>query len=487
MKYYLLIFLMWAGCSNPAPRSGTNGAYGNSEVAHISEELIAELGSLSLDELKVRVRDLGMDVFRKKLDLRIAKRVVTDLCEKNLELRQACLVKNPIAPDGGATLCSQEDGDWTPPPFKMSLPPSVSTPVKLVINDVWVSHQLSPGADQEIEFSTDGLDGLAPPAFSEIVKAVIQPATAGSQLPPIAQMEGFGLAVGDTSLGSELLPGSGANARAEYLVNVSPIIEQVRSESCSLTTSDVDGWKQAITQSENNSSAADQERELSKVQQINARDQLTLAYSEYQKELEEVLPELAREQGNVFNLSQEMLGQNTQLGCHLKSDLTKLEIELQGEWLDRVEYQRDAEQQMENGADAARSSQLRVAIGPVEHAFNTKSVNPFGQKVVIDQDFTGIKVGALKKVIILKLGVKYDNQRFTTSRFWGLDQQEKFNIYELDVYSLTGVKIWANDNLIFSDSGVDVTLQGFTKYSVPIEGRVEHTSVANRRDCQQSF
>ncbi len=338
--------------------------------------------------------------------------------------------------------------------------PKMGGTYKIIINDAFESTAFGAG-EHPITFRTIGASDNTSPQFMDAYKIIIK-STDGSDMPDKGLFTGFELRVGKNPLAKDIQASSDSVlAKKQYDISVAKILENRNSDQCVFKDSDVDQIKAQATSTIKQQFA---KKPLETLPANIAKDSLIGKISTLMNDISNRSPELERKRNTLFKLTSELKSKDV-IGCHYNQKITSFEIEIEGERKAAVSLG-NFSSRLPDPADSGKSSVLQFKFGAVSIAIDQDKENIFGQHYAFKQDLSNFTIGSLQYIEISKQGVSYD-QRQVNDPSGFLDKVhdfftkagEEYEVDELNVFNISGVKLFVNGKPVYTKSGLNEVLR----------------------------
>ena len=476
----LIFFSSLFACNNPMQSTSSMGNKSSSQqnLTKADSEAEGGINSLTKNSDPYNVESLDGSVDEKedlKKKLAIAERsfaslfdfkiLNTFLCLRLRLFREECLINNPIISSGKETTLQCYETDASPSVVTRKLRVELSSTVDLntklyfLANDSYKSNSFSAGTSSLIFQSLGGTSSLSP-SFRELKSLLIKPENPSAALPSYSAIS-INIFVDDTPIVSGgVLPSASASGEgSEYRVNLKQILETSRGSFCSVSDSSVTTISQKAKEySEANkpsfSPFSASESKLPLSEKVSLTESL-IASSE---------SELNVERTRYSDFLSE-LQTTDQAGCRLSQEISSLSIRLYGSIIPQEVIQYNSPSAMTFKTKSADCMNLSINLGTgMSWSIDQDSQAILGSaapEFLPDITGVGLTFADIKKVSLKRPGICIENQQIAVSDtvlgFIKTGVDYNYNVFEQNIFNITGVTIKANDLIVYENNELSIT------------------------------
>lgn len=394
------------------------------------------------------------------------KSLNTFLCLRLKLYREECLINTPVVPSGTETSLQCHETDEEPSRVQKEISVSLSTTTGLntelyfVANSTYESTPFGEGTSV-IQFnSTSGTSTLAP-SFRELESLIIRPSNSGATLPSYSTISLTVLIDGSPIISGGILPAANAEEEgSEYRINLKQILETSQSSLCSISgeqIAEVTETAKAYTTANKPSFTPFSNQEES----LDVASKITLVESRIASSESELNVERTR----YSDFLSEM--QTTEYaGCRLSQDLTKISIRIYGniEAQDVIKYNSTEPMSFSNQSTDCMNLHINLGTG-LSWDVDQSTQGLLGStapEFIPEITGQGLTMGNMNKVYLKRSGVCIDNQQVAVSKglfegIFGGGNDYNYNVFEENIFSITGITITANDLIVYDNRTLDIT------------------------------
>ncbi len=387
------------------------------------------------------------------------------LCERLRYLRNECAVKHLLIPTGQETTLQCDENDPEPSlitrkyQVRVTSSTELSSRLYFVANETYESSLFGVGT-AEIVFQSKGSSAEIAPSFSELESLVVKAETSSVTLPNYSSVS-VSLSVDGVSLfsGAVLPAAESANQNTEYRIDLGQLLEFSQSDKCIVEGLEFSQIREvAATYTAQNPKVYNpfSESDVS----LDIAEKTTVVENEIKK-MEDLL-NLERSRYADF-LSE--LQQSSKSGCRLSQALQYLSVQLHGSVITEENISYDSKYPMTYPNQSSECMNLNLNFGTglswVVDQSTQALLGSTAPQFVPNISGLGLSIGNMKKVSISRPGICIDNEQVAVSKtilgFIKIGDDYNYNVYEKNIFNITGITIMANDLVVYDNRDLSIT------------------------------
>lgn len=464
-----LLFLACGGStSTPSSRKNTNSPTLTSEAeaslltdAQIKALEISAplLEKYSINDLK-KIRDnrLNQNVVEIQ-DLEIYKAINNTLCRRIAQLRNECSVATLIMPaaqsvslnctDEGPEAASVSQSDIKIKfEAKSSLAPGE---FYLEAEGLYESSSFKSGEEKVITFALrqGRTSSQTSPSFKDLSALLIRNKDPNAILPSPNILH-IVIRVGDKIIFDGFpLVGDSSSGNKQYQLPMNQILDLSNSPACKPDMAEIN---RVTDETRNNIQSQYASKEPVRKRSGSSKEELINEIIQYRDEIEQRFPALTAERDRAPKLKSELSKDNL-VGCQETQPINEIKFEITGQ-KETNPYQIGRFDEPLTGTPNGGTIKIEMGDGIV---FSKDAVTLMGHPGVFIDTLPNTLVSGVKYLKISKLGVSYESIRHVSTQLVFFNKTE-FDVYENDIFSIQGIKVFINSTQVYENLELDLKL-----------------------------